>query len=202
MTDNDFVKNWAGAKEAGLLRSAYHFADYRYVASLQAKYFYDLINDSPDLPPVLDFELREGVWNTPTPAACTKWIQNFFTTWKDITSMPIILYVNSGFIKYVLPNPIPDWLAEHDLWLAHYADEPNVRQWPAPWTFWQFTDRGDGLAAGVESKQIDMDYFYGTVGELMHYSVRTMGAPEPEPQPLTRDQQHDLMWIDYQERMK
>ena len=196
--DNDFPKNWVGAKKAGLLRGAYHFADYRYPANLQAAYFYNLLKDDPgELPPVLDFELR-AIWTTPYPSYCNIWINVFFDAWKALTDMPILFYCNPAMIRYL--QPLPDWLTSHDLWIANYttANEPQLYEWPVGWTFWQFTDRGDGLAAGVESKQIDCDYFYGTVGELMQYSVRTMGT-EPAPE-LTHDQQHDLMWKDYQER--
>ena len=43
-----------------------------------------------------------------------------------------------------------------------------MKPWPN-WTLWQTTDKGDGLAYGCESKQVDMDQFNGTVEDLYKY---------------------------------
>ena len=58
--DQSFKTNWEGAREAGLLRGAYHFYDMRDGSDTpkhQAEYFANLLADDPgELRPALDFE--------------------------------------------------------------------------------------------------------------------------------------------------
>lgn len=35
------------------------------------------------------------------------------------------------------------------------------------WTYWQFTDDGDGTLFGVESREIDLNYFNGSEAEFL-----------------------------------
>ena len=55
--DNKFLSHWTGAKQAGILRGAYHFIDPRVDGRLQAENFLRTVKLEPgDLPPVLDLE--------------------------------------------------------------------------------------------------------------------------------------------------
>ncbi len=54
-----------------------------------------------------------------------------------------------------------------------------IQPW-ASWTFWQWTDKGDGLAFGMESKGLDMNWFNGTEQELRKWAGVEPGPP-PEP---------------------
>lgn len=69
-TDRLFDSHWAGAKQAGVLRGAYHFLDPRVDSRIQAETFLSKVKlESGDLPPVLDLEeLKE----TATTSAPTK----------------------------------------------------------------------------------------------------------------------------------
>ena len=52
-----FDSHWAGAKQAGILRGAYHFLDPKVDARIQAETFLRTVKLEPgDLPPVLDLE--------------------------------------------------------------------------------------------------------------------------------------------------
>jgi hypothetical protein len=42
------------------------------------------------------------------------------------------------------------------------------------WMIWQYTDRGDGSYYGCESKQVDLNWFNGTLDDLNKF---TGGAP-------------------------
>jgi len=56
-TDPRFDSHWAGAKQAGILRGAYHFLDPKVDGKLQAEtYLRKVILEPGDLPPVLDLE--------------------------------------------------------------------------------------------------------------------------------------------------
>jgi lysozyme len=55
--DDKFLSHWKGAKQAGILRGAYHFIDPRVDGRRQAQHFLRTVQLEPgDLPPVLDLE--------------------------------------------------------------------------------------------------------------------------------------------------
>jgi GH25 family lysozyme M1 (1,4-beta-N-acetylmuramidase) len=55
--DDKFLSHWTGAKQAGILRGAYHFIDPRVDGRLQAEHFLRTVKLEPgDFPPVLDLE--------------------------------------------------------------------------------------------------------------------------------------------------
>ena len=67
-SDPQFAANWQKAKEAGLLRGAYHYLDYTKSGLEQANYFADLLKADPgELPPVVDYE-QTRTDNNPTAA--------------------------------------------------------------------------------------------------------------------------------------
>ncbi len=182
--DEDFEYNWTAAREAGLLRGAYHFHNYRLNASEQASYFASrLSSDRGELPPILDVEK----YYTPYPDRDT-WLaelQTIITTLKNAGHPRVTFYSNPDAILYTL-SPIPDFLKALPLWIAHYGvDAPStsaVAPW-GRWTFWQYTPSGDGLAFGMESKGLDMNWFNGTEAELYTFAGTTAPQPEPEPDP-------------------
>ncbi|SRR6266498_2082386 len=56
-TDPKFDSHWAGSKQAGVLRGAYHFLDPRVDSRVQAETFLSKVKlEAGDLPPVLDLE--------------------------------------------------------------------------------------------------------------------------------------------------
>jgi len=64
-----------------------------------------------------------------------------------------------------------------------YEDpEPGLTQQPVlpetfeTWTLWQWTSSGDGPAYGMESDDVDLDYFNGCVHELQEF--QRMNQPE------------------------
>jgi lysozyme len=68
--DDRFQSHWTGAKQAGLLRGAYHFIDPRVDGRLQAEHFLRNVKLEPgDLPPVLDLEDLPAIPTTIPKAA-------------------------------------------------------------------------------------------------------------------------------------
>lgn len=60
-TDPLFDSHWAGAKQAGILRGAYHFLDPKMDGIIQAETYLRKVKFEPgDLPPVLDLEELKG----------------------------------------------------------------------------------------------------------------------------------------------
>jgi lysozyme len=71
--DNKFTSHWTGAKQAGILRGAYHFIDPRVDGRRQAEHFLNTVKMEPgDLPPVLDLEDLPATTPAPKAAAGRK----------------------------------------------------------------------------------------------------------------------------------
>lgn len=68
--DSMFESHWAGAKQAGILRGAYHFIDPRVDGRRQAEAFLRTVQLEPgDLPPVLDLEDLKDEFEVQQPAS-------------------------------------------------------------------------------------------------------------------------------------
>lgn len=163
-TDQDFVVNWKNAKEAGMLRGAYHFLTWNVDASKQAAYFVDLLNsDKGELPPVVDFE-----WWSQTPSNALSILKTFVEKVKQYYPKQII-YTAPGFWNQY--GSSDNYWSQYDLWVAHWR--VTIPLVPKPWntyTFWQYTDKGDGAKYGAESPNVDINYFNGTLDDLYVYA--------------------------------
>jgi lysozyme len=171
-TDIKFNANWQKAKDAGLLRSAYHFLDYTKPALDQANYFANLLNaDRGELPPVVDYEqespdISAGVVLT--------YLRDFIKQLKSQMKLPVnspIIYTGPGFWKEY-GDTVSDW-AQLPLWLAQYSTAARPTVVPAPWqrwTFWQYSDKGDGKAFGAETLEMDLNRFDGTLDDLLTFA--------------------------------
>ncbi|MBK1786523.1 GH25 family lysozyme [Prauserella cavernicola] len=167
-TSPEFDTQYEGAADAGLIRSAYHFArPGSGAAADQATRFLDTVSFSADgntLPPVLDMEAN------PDGATCyglsasemTDWITAFLAEVKETTERDGIIYTSPGFWKECTGDS--DAFADNPLWIADWGvDKPStIGGWDAH-TFWQYSDSGsvDGVTGDV-----DVNRFNGTVDEL------------------------------------
>jgi lysozyme len=176
-TDPQFVANWKKAKDAGLLRAAYHYLDYTKPGIDQANYFADLLkNDPGELPPIIDYELRRTD-NNPSAALgflrdCLDQLIKRTELFEDaITKRPMI-YTGPGFwIEYGDQTKSDYWI-QFPLWNAHWttSSAPLIPQPWAMWHFWQFSSKGPGEAFGGEGLSMDMNRFNGTLNELMEFA--------------------------------
>ena len=177
-TDQRFVRNWQAAKDAGIFRGAYHFIDWTRTAQQQADHFSNLFaaHGMGDLPPVADFELREGA---PSRSLTALFLRVFCERVEANTGRRPIIYTAPYFWRE-MGNTDAYW-RKYDLWLAHYttAGAPlSTPPWTA-WHFWQYTDRGPGATYGVASASIDLNRWHGTLEQL-----REFAGVKPEPPPL------------------
>lgn len=167
-TDPRFAANWAGARQAGVLRGAYHFFRPQTDAMAQAAHFLRTVQLEPgDLPPVLDVEVTDGRSLDAVAAGVRTWLQEV----ERATGRRPIIYTRASF-----------WTAQmgggfggYPLWVAHYGvAAPNIPSGWSAWTFWQHSDAGrvDGIAGGV-----DLNWFNGGRAELDAF-VATGQMPE------------------------
>lgn len=143
------------------------------------------------MPPVLDLE---SYW-TPFPKRENMLlaVQKFLVKLESLCGRKPIFYSNPNMIYYLL-KPIPEWLLEYPLWIAHYGvNKPLIGQW-SKWTFWQYSSKGNGLNYGAESLNIDLDYYNGSLQDLKkEFKIDT-------PLEYSLEQKVDILWKDYLEQ--
>jgi len=162
--DDRYVANRAGAKAAGLLVGAYHFARPDATpgdATAEADHFVDTAAFARgDLLPVLDLEQAGGL----SVSALQAWVKTFLGRVADRTGVHGIIYVSPSFWTTYLGDTT--WFAEHGyqvLWIAHWttAELPRMpaSDWATRgWTFWQYSSSGS--VPGI-SGRVDLDRYRG-----------------------------------------
>lgn len=178
-TDPRFYENWSGAKDAGLLVSAYHVVKPEHPADSQIERLFDVLDDrKANLPLVLDVELSDGL----SPADVTACIRDCLQEVEDGDERKPIIYTARWFWNnQVLESP--DW-AEYDLWVANYGvSAPALPAGWDAWKFWQYSESGQvpGIAAAT-----DLDWFAGSEEELLAYASAEPPPVEPEPTVVLR----------------
>ena len=184
-TDSWFVRNWAIAKAAGLIRGAYHYLDWSCSGLSQGNYFWNLIKDDPgELPPCVDFEQRR-LLDIPRGDEHGH-LSNCLSAIK--APKAAIYSSRNYFERYGTASEA--WL-KYDLWnvTVYYSPYPAntspypVIPWGNNWKFWQWTFKANGPQYGTSTtKEVDLDFFNGTVEELRNYAnVSVPPVPIPVP---------------------
>ncbi len=167
--DTDFKANWEAAKAAGLLRGAYWFYDSRADPKRQAELWASLLDgDFGELPLWCDFEDNyNGSFK-----GWRHWY-NFIVRLQELAPAGKTIGIYTAYYYWLenvaYPKASPSEIAyfkQFPLWIANYGSNITKPLVPAPWgqndwLLWQFTDNGDGALYGVESKNIDLNYFNG-----------------------------------------
>jgi len=201
--DSDFEYNWKAAKDAGLLRGGYHFLRWDLSGLLQARIFCDILGTDPgELPPVADFEAPNQGSLYPSNSL----LEQFLVEVESITDKKPMLYTSPGYWNIHGRNKYTKMFdakwAYYHLWVAHYmltytpgVSKPDeLEPWKSnkkPWKFWQYTNQGEGLAYGAESKAIDLNWFNGTLDDLKKFAS-VSGGTTPPPPPTTKPDIADL----------
>ena len=159
--DTAFVRHFEGARQAGLLRGAYHYFIPTTDARRQADFF---IRTVPlckgDLPPVLDVETTGGLSAGRLRAAVKTWldrVERYYGT-------KPILYASYKFKMRYLNDSI---FNTYPYWIAHYYVD-SVR-YQGAWSFWQHTDVGQ--VPGIE-EDVDLNVFKGSMEDLRRLTLQ------------------------------
>lgn len=159
-TDGTFAQRWQAAKDAGLLRGAYHFAHPDVNSpEAEAAFFLRVVGPlQPDDLLVLDIEDGSGDFG--------QWAIRFFNAMRAGTPAGNDLWIYS-YLSFLEDHGLCiGALAQYPLWLAAYPNrmptgpEDEKPAPPAPWTelgAWQFTDR-DTTAATPGA--VDESWFF------------------------------------------
>lgn len=157
--DPDFAHNWKASKDAGLLRGSYFFYDSRVNPKRQAELYVDTLgNDLGEMELWMDFEDKYG-------GAYGKQ-QDWYDFAERIKSLVpnAKLGVYTGYYYWTERiTSINAYFAQYPLWIAWYnLQKPLIPKPFQNWLYWQYSDNGDGSLYGVESKNIDLNYFNGS----------------------------------------
>ena len=185
--DRDFKVNWRESKAAGLPRGSYWFYDSRIDPKIQAEKWVSMFEgDFGELPLWGDFED-----NYNGPYKGWKHWYNFLERVKQLIPSNKEIGVYTGYyywrentVAVGIPNASLNYFKQYPLWIAAY--NPTGPSVPKPWdtwTLWQFTDNGDGTAYGVESLNIDLNYFNGDLDAFRQRFGLSDTPPPPPPPP-------------------
>jgi len=164
--DSKFSTNWQKAKQAGIPRGSYWFYDSRETPQKQAELWASLLDGDPgELVHACDFEESYG-----GAYGSKAHLKEFINRFQDLTGFPDLRIANyTGFFWWLERVGNDPFFKRYDLWLAWYSAMANVRV-PAPWSetdllLWQYTSSGNGTTYGVSSREIDLNWFYGSETE-------------------------------------
>lgn len=169
----------ADARAAGMLIGSYHKARPAMDPAQQAHAFADRLQSvgGPQLPPVLDLEVDEGL----DPDELAGWTQVFLDTLTHRTGRTPILYTYRYFWIDRMANTTR--FSEYPLWLAEYGvSEPTlpvIGGWDQ-WLFWQRSETG--RVPGF-TDAVDLNVFAGTDADLVAWLGEVEPVPEPAPEP-------------------
>ena len=164
IVDPKFAEHWANARQAGILRGAYHFMDPNVDGKPQAKLFLSTVNLEPgDLPPVLDIERlptdtgkgkkggkskdgkgKKGGKQQADTEKINAQMVDCANSWLEIvrteTGRTPIVYSRANFLETWLTRKgkSPAWASKYPIWIAQYFNLPlNENTLPIQAKGWQ-----------------------------------------------------------------
>jgi lysozyme len=160
-TDPTFATNWQQTQASGVYRGAYHFFRPQDDGVAQAQQFLSVAGTdfTGDLPPVVDFEVTDGVSNP----VITQRLSDFLTTVRSQTGRTPMIYTAPAFWSGTVGNAAG--FSQYSLWIANWGVTcPDVPGPWANWVFWQWTNSDTVTGIGGT---VDGDYFNGTLSGLI-----------------------------------
>jgi GH25 family lysozyme M1 (1,4-beta-N-acetylmuramidase) len=162
-----------GARNAGLVRGAYHFAvPNRSSGSTQARHFVrnggGWTADGWTLPPALDIEYnpydRKHRCYGLSKAKMVGWTRSFSDETKRLTGRRPVIYTTTHWWN-VCTGGSRAFASNHALWIArhHSASAGALPTGWSFWTFWQY-DNGGGDLPG------DQNLFNGSMTQLRRFA--------------------------------
>ncbi|MFC8511508.1 lysozyme [Streptomyces sp. NPDC057257] len=167
-----FGQQYNGARDAGIIRGAYHFAlPNKSSGRTQAAYFVHnggaWTADGWTLPPALDIEYNPydkkhkcyGI----SKAAMVNWITSFSNEVKRLTGRRPVIYTTAHWWN-TCTGSSRAFAANHALWIARH-DSADAGSLPAGWSFWTFWQYDNsGSLPG------DQNLFNGSQAQLKRFA--------------------------------
>ena len=160
-TDPRFYTNWDGAKNAGMLVSAYHVIVATNYANTQINRLFSVLDKrKSDFPYIFDIERKDST-NKAVNASC---IQDCVHELAKHDSRRPIFYTAQYYWKDNVASS-PDW-GKYDLWVASYSSKPYLPSDWTTWKFWQYSETGKVPGMGA---QADVNNFNGSYADFVKY---------------------------------
>lgn len=159
LTDDMFVNHWYGAKNAGLLRGAYHFFHPKRDPVQQARHFASILQNygMGELPCAMDWEVTDGVPNSLDIVSGVAFLKEL----EKIVGHTPVIYTGPYFFQALGTGT--QGLDRHPLWIAHAKAHCPLVPFPwTAWTFWQMDSNGG----------LDHDLFNGDLDQLKNFAVK------------------------------
>ena len=133
--DRRFAANWAGARQAGISRGAYHFFTLCRSGAEQAANFIAAVPLEPDaLPPAVDLEYFGNCSARLSPEAFHAELADFIARVEAHYRKPVLLYLTEEFdVAYGVSARV-----RRPLWLRSLVFEPDFGS--RPWRIWQVSN--------------------------------------------------------------
>lgn len=175
-TDQSFQKNWAAAKQHGVIRGAYHFFHPSQDPEVQATHFVKTVGklDSGDLPPIIDWESTD---NEAAKVDVGRGLVFLQAVEKALGKKPIC-YGGPYFLQALKGSKD---LAQYPLWVAHYGVRAPLVPPPwSSWQLWQYSDRAAVPGIGPAGHgTCDANHFNGTLADLKSFIAQSSVTPAP-----------------------
>jgi lysozyme len=165
LADPAFSGHWRAARQAGVVRGAYHFYVTEDDPEAQARFFISKVVLEPgDLVPVVDVEtVGHG-----TPPGLAARLRRFCDLLEAHYGVRPVIYTSPTFWD----RHLDDSFGHHPLWIAEYGvDSPTVPEGWERWHLWQWQE--DATIPGVE-KGADVSRVNLELGDLAVLMI-----PEP-----------------------
>jgi len=174
-TDPFGEANWYGAGRAGFRRAPYHFHRAGKGCDAQANHFLAILHElggleDTDLPPVLDFEDRDGIARIGSDVAVTEacGILELMRTGRKRSPM---IYIDRDLANPET-TPTVHRFGVYHLWLACYAVQIELPSAWSDWAWWQYSETG--TVPGVGSGTVDLDRFRFDADQLEEWVKGTI----------------------------
>ena len=157
--DRLFLENWRKAKQAGLIRGAYHFFTFCRSGKEQARNFIAAVPvESGTLPPVIDLEFGGNCQARPSRENLVHELTAYIAEIEQTYQQTPILYVTYEAYGVYLSGEF-----EHlALWIRDIFRYPRLPD-NRPWLFWQYSNRG--RLQGIPT-YVDLNVFHGNAEEF------------------------------------
>ena len=170
--DRDFLSNFESCIQAEMPKGGYWYYDNRVDPKRQAE-------KCAEAAPWIYAEL--GIWldlEDRRPGVFSGW-NNWYVFLSHLSELVpnVKIGIYTGYYYWIeqtksigIPASSLSWFKRFPLWLAAYTEKSPMI--PEPWdkyTIWQFTDLLDGQYYGVESKELDGNYFNGNAEDYIRF---------------------------------
>ena len=159
--DKRFYENIGKIKESGRIAGAYHFFHFNINGIEQANNFINVVGNSIDLPPVIDFEFGGNSKNYSEDIMMNE-LQRYINTLEEYYGSRVIIYVTYESYKlikkYNISNPI---------WYRSIIFPINKKNHDI--LFWQY--HNSAKIKGI-NRVVDLNVFKGSLEDLMELKIK------------------------------